>query len=333
MNEENKLISVIIPIYKVEKYLDKCIKSVVAQTFTNLEIILVNDGSPDQCETICMEWLEKDPRIVYLSKENGGQASARNMGLDIAQGEYIAFVDSDDYIEVTMYEEMYDEITRTQVDIVCCNYTNVDKYGKVAKRDLIEFHPPKYHRIYTGEEYIKKLLKVEMIPLVWDKLFTRNIIGDRRFQNGVLAEDTLFLYEILQVDTKIIFIPEAFYHYLIRDESTTAGFNEKYYVDRVKIGFLIEEEVKKRYQNIELALLTNQLRNISSFLYQMPIEFISEQNANYLYVLSMLKSKKSQIRKSELELRFKLFLMLFLVSKKGTKSLFYAFTKILYGKK
>ena len=108
-----ELISVIVPVYKVEKYLNKCVQSIIQQTYTNLEIILVDDGSPDNCPQMCDEWAKKDSRIVVIHKKNGGLSDARNAGIAVAKGKYIGFVDSDDYIESTMYEDLYLAISKT----------------------------------------------------------------------------------------------------------------------------------------------------------------------------------------------------------------------------
>ena len=117
-----KTISVIVPIYNVEKYLDRCLKSIINQTYKNLEIILIDDGSPDNCGTICDEYAKKDNRIKVVHKDNGGLVKARNTGLDIATGEYISFIDPDDWIELNMYEEMIKIADETNTDIVRCGY-------------------------------------------------------------------------------------------------------------------------------------------------------------------------------------------------------------------
>ena len=123
------LISVIVPIYKVEEYLYKCVKSILAQTYTNLEIILVDDGSPDNCPAICDEFAAKDSRVTVVHKKNGGVSSARNVGLDTATGEYIGFVDGDDYIEPTMYETLYKYIVDNNTDVSVINCRIVDELG------------------------------------------------------------------------------------------------------------------------------------------------------------------------------------------------------------
>ena len=122
MSQEKALISIIIPVYKVEKYLEKCIQSVINQTYENLQIILVDDGSPDNCGKICVEYAKKDHRIEVIHKSNGGLSDARNKGLEIAKGEYIGFVDSDDYIESDMYEVLYNLLKQYNAYVKICNF-------------------------------------------------------------------------------------------------------------------------------------------------------------------------------------------------------------------
>lgn len=126
---KTELISVIIPVYKVEKYINRCVESVLVQNYHNIEVILVDDGSPDNCGIICDRYADKDSRVKVIHKTNGGLSDARNAGLNIATGQYICFIDSDDYIEKDMLKDMYDNIVRTGADITICNYCAVDNEG------------------------------------------------------------------------------------------------------------------------------------------------------------------------------------------------------------
>lgn len=128
--QKQTLVSIIIPIYKVEQYLIDCIQSVCSQTYKNIEIILVDDGSPDNCGKICDDYAKMDKRISVIHKENGGLSDARNKGIDIARGDYITFVDSDDYVETTFIEDLYNAIEKTNSDISICNINVVDENGK-----------------------------------------------------------------------------------------------------------------------------------------------------------------------------------------------------------
>ena len=128
------LISVIVPVYQVEQYLDRCVSSILEQTYDHLEVILIDDGSPDSCPRLCDEWAEKDPRVRVIHQENGGVSSARNAGLDAATGDYIAFVDSDDAIRPNYFETLYALLTEHQAELSICKMLVVDEEGKVMAR-------------------------------------------------------------------------------------------------------------------------------------------------------------------------------------------------------
>lgn len=189
--EHMPLISVIVPVYKVEAYLDKCISSIVNQTYTNLEIILVDDGSPDGSGGICDRWAKKDDRIKVIHQKNAGGGAARNAALDIAKGEFIAFVDSDDYIAPDMYEYLYSLISQG-ADIAECAHVNVldDNALFDSTDDLV--------RTYTAQEAMAAHIQDCIFrQLIWNKLYRRNMIGDIRFPVGKKIDDEFFTYQVL----------------------------------------------------------------------------------------------------------------------------------------
>jgi len=183
MNKQ-KLISIIIPIYNVEKYLKQCIDSIINQTYINLEIILVDDGSTDNCGKICDEYGLKDNRIKVIHKQNGGLSSARNAGLDIAKGEYIGFIDSDDYVEKDMYENMYNTALKTNTKLVICNWS-VGNTGKWIKNKNF----PKKN-ILTSNEALDFFYN-DMY--VWNKLYEKDIVQHLRFIE-TFAQDVLYTF-------------------------------------------------------------------------------------------------------------------------------------------
>jgi len=212
MNEENrskKLISIIIPVYNVEQYLVRCVDSVINQTYKNLEIILVDDGSTDNSGKICDEYALKDNRIKVIHKKNGGLPSARNAGLDIAIGEYIGFVDSDDYIVSDMYEHLYNLLLNNKADVSCCNFFNFkdnqyvdNQYGVDA---VLNF----------GE-----VLCVKQNVFVWNKLYKRALIGNIRVDEKLrLGEDLDFNFKVLRKIKKIAYSKEAKYYYFYNPNS------------------------------------------------------------------------------------------------------------------
>lgn len=209
------LISVIIPVYKVEDYLEQCIKSVVEQTYRTLEIILVDDGSPDRCGAICDEWEKKDKRIKVIHKKNGGLSDARNYGLDTAQGVYVVFIDSDDLVEPTMIERLFAASQKHEADIVECNYS--------CFTDVL---PEKENResetstVYTAEKALSLLLNESVFKYtVWNKLYRRTIFDTLRFEVGKLHEDVFFTYQAFGICKRIIKIDDCLYYYRQRSGS------------------------------------------------------------------------------------------------------------------
>ena len=216
-------ISVIVPVFKVEQYLNRCIQSIVNQSYDDLEIVLVDDGSPDACPSICDSWARIDKRIKVIHKKNGGLSSARNAGLDIATGDYIAFVDSDDYIASNMFEIMLDAVLRNNVDVACCGRVRVSATGKIEMFTLHE------EQLFTGEEAIKRLLIGETIEeAAWDKLYKVDIFSKRRFPDGEINEDIVQTIEILGACRKIVHVGCALYFYCENQDSITISkYNHK----------------------------------------------------------------------------------------------------------
>lgn len=231
------LISVIIPVYGVERYLDHCVESVKDQTYRNLEIILVDDGSRDQCPAMCDAWAEKDPRIRVMHKTNGGLSSARNAGLDVAAGELVAFVDSDDWIEPTMLETMSGWLhEHAGADVVMCG---TEKDYEDGRTDHIDGYLPE--REFASDEALHDFLhhRNRMASAVWNKLFKADFFtGARRirFPEGLNNEDYYVLAHVYRTMNGIYFNPQALYHYRIRENSiTTASLNDHSF-DRAKIA-------------------------------------------------------------------------------------------------
>ena len=216
------LISVIVPIYKVEKYLDCCIQSIVNQTYRNLEIILVEDGSPDGCADICDMWAEKDSRIKVIHKENGGLSEARNVGLKISTGEYISFVDSDDRIEPDFLKQLYGGITAYNADVAECAVSYVDENGHFLRhRNAAQI--PEMGKL----EALRRLVLEEGIyQTVWNKLYSRKAIEGIFFEVGKFHEDEFWTYRVFDKIEKLTVVQEFLYNYLQRSSSIIgAGYN------------------------------------------------------------------------------------------------------------
>lgn len=216
MGNEKKLISVIIPIYKVEKYLDKCIQSVINQTYSNLEIILVDDGSPDNCPEMCDKWAAKDERIKVIHKKNGGLSDARNTGLDIATGDYIAFVDSDDYIEADMYECLFNQLVNTKSQMAICNLEYVDVEGNITTLNTMGqdgcFSSRQILGDWCGSDFVYYVV-------VWNKLYSRSCWKNIRFPVGKVHEDNFVMYKLFFNCEYIVCLKAKKYNYVQRKDS------------------------------------------------------------------------------------------------------------------
>ncbi|HIW85509.1 MAG TPA: glycosyltransferase [Candidatus Eubacterium faecipullorum] len=219
-------ISVIVPVYKTEKFLDRCVQSIVNQTYRNLEIILVDDGSPDNGPAMCDEWAKKDERIKVIHKINGGLSSARNAGLDSATGDYVMFADSDDYLELDMIEFLYDLIINYNADISRCSFY-FDENGQCTeeiKDDSIKL--PNYN------ELIIDLLNCTYTSgVAWNKLFKADKIKDCKYRDDDgCSEDIMFNFRFYRKNIKAVFCDLPKYHYVVRKNSIVKSeFNELAY--------------------------------------------------------------------------------------------------------
>lgn len=208
----NELISVIVPVYNTEKYLKRCIESIINQTYKNIEIILIDDGSTDSSSQICDEYAAIDNRIKVIHKENGGQGSARNLALDNMTGKYVGFVDSDDWIDTQMYEILYGNIMKFGADISCCRHHEKDIFD--IKNDAVEvFSQPETMRLhlYHHEGFGQS---------PWDKLYKKELFDGIRFPEMRAYEDCATIYQVLAKANKVVFQNVNLYHYEIRENST-----------------------------------------------------------------------------------------------------------------
>lgn len=209
------LISVIVPIYKVEKYLCKCVDSIINQTYNNLEIILVDDGSPDNCPKICDEYAKKDCRIKVIHKENGGLSDARNLGMRITTGEYISFIDSDDYISNDFIETLYTVVKAENSDIVECNIVRFDD----GTTPVIEKENCGINSFSTEKGLSLLIAENKFHQHVWNKLYKSEFALKIPFAKGKLNEDEFWTYQIFGQADKVTKINKSMYFYLQRSGS------------------------------------------------------------------------------------------------------------------
>lgn len=244
-----KLVSVIIPVYKVEKYLDRCIKSVVNQTYKDLEIILVDDGSPDNCPVMCDEWAKKDSRIKVVHKKNGGLSSARNAGLDICTGEYIMFLDSDDWYDIDTVELCVTHMLAMDSDVGVFGIRRCSDDAIISERAVF------------GEDVYKQM--IEHLALesdaVWNKIFKRFLWDNLRFEKGLIFEDRHAMVEIYVQTRKISCLANVYYNYYKNNSGSimsTIYFDprEPYY------RWIVEKHVNDRLGMLVSPAVCNKVR-------------------------------------------------------------------------
>lgn len=215
----NPLISIIVPVYKTEKYLDKCVESIVNQTYKNLEIILVDDGSPDNCPQMCDAWAKNDSRIKVLHKVNGGDVAARNDGIEIAQGEYIAIIDNDDYMELDMIEYLYNLVEDNDADISRCGFWFEYELGGDSKNVTEDYEVKVFD---YDEKMIDILMNGHVSGVIWNKLYKSEILKKHRLvKEDGYSDDILFNFRILKDNPKTVYCDKPKHHYLIREKSMT----------------------------------------------------------------------------------------------------------------
>lgn len=283
------LISVIVPIYHVEKYLPRCIDSLIHQSYTNLEIILVDDGSPDNCPAICDDYAKRDARIRVIHKENGGLSDARNVGFDRSTGEYVAFIDSDDYIHPQMLEILYQLLLEKHSEIAVCNFQPFSS-ETVPKSSFEEIQIESL----SGMDAAKRLYQREYATqavVAWDKLYRRHIIAKNRFIVGKFNEDEFFSYKALMQASRVTFTSQKLYYYLIRPTGISQAITNPKSLD----GLDAKQEALQFYKENEfhdlLKLAVSSFLNFSAKRYC----FVKRQCGNHQELLKELKLRHQNV--------------------------------------
>ena len=262
------LISIIVPIFNVENYLHKCINSIVQQTYRNLEIILVNDGSEDNCGAICDEYAEIDGRIKVIHKENGGLSDARNVAIDIVKGEYITFIDSDDFVEADYVEYLYKLIQKNSVDVAICNINKTleDKYKKDNNTEDIQY-------VYTQQEAIEQMLYQKLFDVsACAKLYKAELFKTIRYPKGKYYEDLATTYLVFDKCTKIVYGSLQKYNYIVRENSISTS---KFSIKRMELIDIAEEMlnfISAKYPDIEKAAISKFISSNFQIFLQTPKE-------------------------------------------------------------
>ncbi len=307
--EKNK-ISVIVPMYNTEDYIERCIRSIMKQAYKNIEILIVDDGSTDRSLEICQELQREDSRIRIIQQENSGVSKARNVGIENSEGEYIGFVDRDDYLANDMYEKLLDCMNKSNSDLASARAFIVGRNGV----------PEDSQYINMVEEYVddKSILKAYvdgfLTIAVWDKLFTRKVIGDVRFDSTVFCEDAKFVLDVCSNSKKVICTSERLYYHLRRcgNSLTNTSFNEFYMTlyeyaqnkkdEIIKNDSNCEPEAQKLYFNTIYHLIKIYKRDWDrdklhdyqkdriSFLMDNMTDFLND-NSQYIDTISAIQAK------------------------------------------
>ncbi|MEH7440670.1 glycosyltransferase family 2 protein [Neobacillus drentensis] len=322
----NQIVSVVVPIYKVEKYLSRCVDSILQQTYKNLEIILVNDGSPDNCGIIADQYAKEDKRVKAVHKENGGLSDARNYGMRYVTGEFTLFVDSDDWLEQKMIQELVQASYKYQADIVqAAFYYAYDDHllfdSRVYKKD-------KEPESFDNKTLMYQLVKNEKVKnFAWGKLYKTNLIKDIPFKKGVLFEDVFWAHLVMQRVNTFISLNNPMYFYYQREDSIVAnyttrnldfiqGLKERHRFIEKHYPYLVDESYKMilKMNLIHYNLLLRNRKKDTTGLYRKEIQqYIKKQYP----ILRMAVMNEKVLKKQLLLFNLHPYLnVLFLVGKK-----------------
>ena len=283
-----ELISVIVPVYNAEKYLQKCLDSILEQTYQNLEIIIINDGSTDNSGQICQEYEKQDDRIIYIEKQNSGVSDTRNAGMDRMTGTYVTFVDSDDWLEPNYVKFLYEKVIEYQADIVVGNYTSFNESNSVF---YFHISTDYYEKVYDNKSVIpclydaKELLKSALI-VPWGKIYKKEIIANLRFPINRIGEDALFNLKALLDSEKVVYVNKSAYINRVREGSLSNTWTDEWIRDAI---YIIEER---------LSLLATLGYPLSEHrrAYKMSLDYISSEGYNRglanSHELNYIKEKK-----------------------------------------
>lgn len=322
-NEKYPLISIIIPVYNILDYLERCVDSCINQTYQNIEILLIDDGSTDGTGELCERLKEKDNRIRVFHKENGGSSSARNLGLIEAKGKYVGFVDSDDYIGKDMYELLLRAIRSESVPIVQISRDEIDEAGNRMRDVCI---PPGKPFFCDNKEFIRKLLLHKGDCSFCTKLFKRELFDTYKFPEGKLNEDFLLLLQMLLDVEGIYILPEQEYHVFYRIGSNTRKKDKndfsRVFMDIVEHADEAHKIIIKKYPELQNESIRFGLFQRLDYMLHIPIGQMNGKNKFYLEVKKYLRSHlKDTFLNSFLTKKNKLYLILLTVAPKTVRSI------------
>ena len=291
VDQKSPLISIIVPAYKVEKYIRRCLDSLVNQTYQNLQIILIDDGSPDQSGQICDEYASKDPRITVIHQKNGGLSDARNKGLDLASGDYIGFVDSDDWVHTEMYQQLMEAVLEHHVDIAICGhyYATRSEVYQPYKRSGLE--------IYDTRQALLELIKDETFRnFMWNKIYKKDLFEGVRFPKGQVMEDMAVAYRLFLKAERIALLDRPLYYYAVDNPgSISSNLTLKFLYDHILFLDQRLQDLKVDYPEI-LERQVMQIVKLSMMFYE---KYDRKVDSKYMKenrcIQSILKSYRKEI--------------------------------------
>lgn len=297
--ERPALVSVIVPIYNTVDYLERCVKSIRRQTWRNLEIILVDDGSTDNSGALAEKMAMEDKRVKVIHKENGGSSSARNVGISVAKGDYIGFVDSDDFIEPEMYERLLAVALSEQLLMVQISRDEIDELGNRMKNVC---EPPQQPELWECERFMRELLLHRGDCSFCTKLTHASLLKGEGFPEGELNEDFNLLVRLLPKIPAVAILPEQDYHVFYRYGSNTRTRDEEefpqVFTDIVKNADRVQEIVEKEYPQLMQEAMRFGLFQRLDYMLHIPISQMNEENAFYVQVRDYLKCHRREVLSS-----------------------------------
>jgi len=312
------IISIIVPVYNVEKYLRRCIDSILNQTFENFELILIDDGSTDYSGIICDEYKKKDNRIVVIHKENEGAAVARNLGVDIAKGSYIGFVDSDDYIDKSMYDQLYEALRENNSDMCLCGIKNIyDDNRKEKESEYIFKDKKNYNNIDTIKILYSGNTKEKIyLTAPCNKLYNKELIKKVRYPQKLKYEDSFVIHKLLYECNKITYIEQCLYYYYQRENSTMNSpfsINDldilEVFLDRIEFSRSINQNLLKEYS------INDFVANYFNLYYK--VKYILKDNYNTKKLKKMIiKNYHYILTSNSFSFKEKLSILIFILNEK-----------------
>lgn len=292
-----ELISVLVAVYNVDKYITKCLDSIINQTYSNIEIVIVDDGSTDNSKKICTEYAKKDKRIKVFEIEHGGLSKVRNYGIKVAAGKYIYFVDSDDYLDNDLLETLYNNIKKENADISCCSFYEVFK-SKIIKKNSVN----EYFVMSSHDAILKSFQDEGLSVYAWNKLFKKELFNDIEFPLGKKSQDRFVMYQIFDKCQKIVYQSICKYYYVQRKDNTSMTLS-KINTDSIEASLNAINYLKKYPQIINYATANYLLSELKCYkkkvLYSKKIDKTSRKK-----ILNDLKMYPNSIMSGKNKIEF-----------------------------